>query len=431
MRSRLTPALIVSLLLVGSLGAAPVPAQVDLADARAEREETRRRAAEVAAEIDLLEAEDEAVANALVDLDAFIAQTDEDIDAAERAIRQAEIESNEAAAEIARLGREIGAARDVVRQLAVHAYVGPSDPDLDILLSAQDPVEGDLRRFFVGLVGGTTDDAVAELRRLQDDQARARNEADAARGRADAALVELQAKRAELVSAVTARKEVQAEIDQRITQWEGESVALAEADAEITALIKAEESRAEAARLAEQRRQAELERQRREAEEQRQLALQNQLDDETEEPTATDDSPTPTSAEPTPRPGAPASLVWPINGVVTSQFGYRVHPIFGTERFHSGLDIDGDSGQPIVAAAEGVVIASSSMGGYGNAVIIDHGGGLTTLYAHQSRTAVTSGQLVRQGDVVGYVGSTGWSTGPHLHFETRSDGSPTDPLAYL
>ncbi len=116
---------------------------------------------------------------------------------------------------------------------------------------------------------------------------------------------------------------------------------------------------------------------------------------------------------------------------ITSPFGYRVHPILGTRRLHTGIDMSAGSGTPIRAAASGRVILAAYYGGYGNAVIIDHGGGISTLYAHQSRIAVSKGSQVGAGDTVGYVGSTGFSTGPHLHFEVRQNGTPVNPVSYL
>jgi murein DD-endopeptidase MepM/ murein hydrolase activator NlpD len=120
-----------------------------------------------------------------------------------------------------------------------------------------------------------------------------------------------------------------------------------------------------------------------------------------------------------------AGFIWPVSGPVTSPFGWR----WG--RMHEGIDIGVLSGTPIHAAASGTVIYCGWMEGYGNLVVVDHGNGLATAYAHQSAIAVTCGQAVTQGQVVGYVGSTGHSTGPHLHFEVRVGGSPVDPLGYL
>ncbi|HVD41615.1 MAG TPA: peptidoglycan DD-metalloendopeptidase family protein [Solirubrobacterales bacterium] len=132
-------------------------------------------------------------------------------------------------------------------------------------------------------------------------------------------------------------------------------------------------------------------------------------------------------AGPMPSPSA-AGFIWPVEGTVTSGFGYR----WG--RMHEGIDISVPEGTPIRAAADGTVILEQSeyeSGGYGNYTCVDHGGGLSTCYAHQSSFAVSTGASVNQGDVIGYSGNTGHSTGPHLHFEVRINGAPTDPLGYL
>ena len=132
--------------------------------------------------------------------------------------------------------------------------------------------------------------------------------------------------------------------------------------------------------------------------------------------------------------GAPAGaggMIWPISGPITSEFGWRTHPIFGTARFHSGLDIGGDYGMPIYAAASGTVIYAGWISGYGNAVIIDHGGGVTTLYGHNDSLNVSEGENVAQGQVIAMCGSTGNSTGPHCHFEVRENGEPVSPYGSL
>jgi murein DD-endopeptidase MepM/ murein hydrolase activator NlpD len=127
----------------------------------------------------------------------------------------------------------------------------------------------------------------------------------------------------------------------------------------------------------------------------------------------------------------PSVLAWPVNGPVTSPFGWRIHPIFGTKKLHTGIDIGVAYGTSIRAASYGTVIMAGTYGGYGNATVIDHGGGLSTLYGHQSKIIVKVGQEVKLGEVIGYVGCTGYCTGPHLHFETRENGTPVDPLKYL
>jgi murein DD-endopeptidase MepM/ murein hydrolase activator NlpD len=127
----------------------------------------------------------------------------------------------------------------------------------------------------------------------------------------------------------------------------------------------------------------------------------------------------------------PDGFLRPVPGGVSSGFGYRVHPIYGDRRLHTGWDLNAGCGEPIRAAADGRVIVNGWQGGYGLAVIIDHGGGMSTLYAHQTRTNVDYGQRVALGDVIGYIGSTGLSTACHLHFEVRLAGQPVDPADYL
>jgi murein DD-endopeptidase MepM/ murein hydrolase activator NlpD len=124
-------------------------------------------------------------------------------------------------------------------------------------------------------------------------------------------------------------------------------------------------------------------------------------------------------------------FIYPLVGIVTSNFGWRVHPILGYRRFHAGVDFGASHGSTIQAADAGVVIFSGWYGGYGNAVVISHGGSLTTLYAHASELYVSQGQTVQQGQAIAAVGSTGFSTGPHLHFEVRQNGEPVNPLGFL
>ena len=126
------------------------------------------------------------------------------------------------------------------------------------------------------------------------------------------------------------------------------------------------------------------------------------------------------------------AMMWPIaSNEITSEYGWRTHPIYGDARYHSGIDIGGDYGQPIYAAASGTVVYAGWISGYGYAVIIDHGGGVSTLYGHNEELNVGEGQSVSKGDVIAYCGSTGNSTGPHCHFEVRVDGEPVSPYDYL
>jgi len=126
-----------------------------------------------------------------------------------------------------------------------------------------------------------------------------------------------------------------------------------------------------------------------------------------------------------------SKMIFPVAGEITSPFGWRTHPIFGNQRYHSGIDIGAEYNTPIVAAQSGIVITAGWVDGYGNTVMIDHGGGIVSLYGHNQSLAVNVGQSVSQGQVIAYCGSTGNSTGPHCHFEVRLNGEPVSPQDYM
>ncbi len=130
-------------------------------------------------------------------------------------------------------------------------------------------------------------------------------------------------------------------------------------------------------------------------------------------------------------PAGNGAMIWPVSGPITSEFGWRDHPISGGQKFHSGIDIGADYGEPIHAAKSGVVIHAGWIDGYGNTVMIEHDNNIVTLYGHNQSLAVEVGQSVNQGQVVAYCGSTGNSTGPHCHFEVRLNGEPVSPYDYL
>jgi LysM repeat protein len=144
-------------------------------------------------------------------------------------------------------------------------------------------------------------------------------------------------------------------------------------------------------------------------------------------------APQPAAAPPAPQTTAArvVTLLWPSRGIVTSRFGWRVHPIFGGREFHTGVDIGARLGTPVVAARAGVVHFVGWKTGYGRIIIVEHDGGLETSYSHLSAALVSPGDHVTQGQVIGRIGNTGWSTGPHLLFEVRRNGVPVDPASYL
>ncbi|WP_371373444.1 M23 family metallopeptidase [Sporomusa aerivorans] len=123
--------------------------------------------------------------------------------------------------------------------------------------------------------------------------------------------------------------------------------------------------------------------------------------------------------------------IWPAQGTITSGFGWRVSPFGDGNELHAGIDIAYTMGAPVAATADGEVVVSGPAGGYGNLVQIDHGNGIATLYGHNSRLAVSTGQQVKKGQIIAYAGSTGKSTGPHVHYEVRVNNEPVDPMKYL
>jgi len=123
--------------------------------------------------------------------------------------------------------------------------------------------------------------------------------------------------------------------------------------------------------------------------------------------------------------------IWPTNGWTSSGFGYRMDPFTQKRTFHYGLDIVATRGNPVVAPADGFVAEVNRSGEFGNSIILGHGGGLTTLYGHLSKVGVVSGQKIKRGDIIGNVGSTGKSIGPHLHYEVRINGKPVNPYTYI
>jgi len=314
--------------------------------------------------------------------------------------------------------------RDQLRLQAINAYVRPSGDSADDVLRASDLNEGERRRALVSAVQVSRSDILDDLR-----QAEANRELAVAR--AEAAKVEIEAREllasqqvAEVDEAIANQQRLQTILDERIVEFQQEVDVLAGEEAnlqaEITGLIVAEEQRVAAIREA-ARIQAERERVAREEEQRRQLQLAAAAAGEAAPAAAAVSRADAALVE------APSGqgLAWPVSGEVTSRFG----PRWG--RQHNGLDIAANTGTTVAAAGGGTVISAGPAGAFGNRVLIDHGGGLVTLYAHLSSINVSTGQTVSTGTSVGGVGCTGSCTGPHLHFETRVGGVAYDPYNYL
>jgi murein DD-endopeptidase MepM/ murein hydrolase activator NlpD len=361
---------------------APAAADETISDIRKKREEARDAQAAALEQIDLLEQEDERIAEILAEVQAIIDAQWSEVQSARQSLLDAEAEVNAREDMVVQSEIDIAETLDEMRVRAIEAYVGTSD-DLDAWLASGDPNQTAVRQALLDFTAGSERDILDELRRLRSEREQHVNAGEDARLEADALRLNLETELATLEEHQAIQVEIQNELNARIDGWYGELTQWETADAEFTDLIRDKQQEA--------------------------LGF---------DPGA---------------PGAPSveGFIKPTNGRVGSPFGPRVHPIFGTVRQHTGVDIGGSTGDAIWASKEGEVIFAGWKGGYGNAVIVAHVDGIATLYAHLSEIFVSSGDNVDQVDVLGAVGSTGWSTGPHLHFETRVNGVPRDPMIFL
>jgi len=405
------PALaVVAAVLLSAVG--PALAQDTIDNLRSQREQNTKAAADAAVKLDELSAQDQDLIDAIAALDSQIALQESKVAAADRAIREAEDSASRLRLEADSFAADVAAQKLKLQASAINAYIRPSETVMSQLANSN-LMEEALRRSYLGDLVGDTTQVMDELRATE---ALRLSAADAANGAADEA-EKLKASRADhLAELDAARLEQQSlsdEVSARIAEWQSKSDELEQSNIDIgneIRSIQAEEARKaaeEAARkaAAEAARKAAAEAARREA-----------------------------ATPPTQPPSATGEFVVttrPVPGRINSPFGPRHHPVFGSTASHPGIDMQARSGDPIHAAADGVVITARWINGYGNAVIISHGAHYSTLYAHQSKLLVSVGDEVASGDVIGLIGTTGWSTGPHLHFEVRIDGTPVDPAPYL
>ncbi len=404
---------------------APALAEGTVDDLRSEREGNRRDAADAAAQLDTLSAQDQELLDAIADLDAQIALQESKISAAERAIADAEALAAKYQTEAESFDLGLVELKARLRESAIDAYVRPSSTAMS-QLNNSDLMEEAIRRSFLDDIAGNTLQLVDELRATESKKLSASKAALASAAEAETRRASLAARLTEIGAARVEQEDLRTEVQKRIDDWESEAADLEQANFDIGDEIRRIEAEAEAERKAaeEAARQA--------AEEAAEEAARAAEEAATETGSTTTSVPESTSSTQPPSPDGDFLITHrPVPGAIMSPFGARTHPIFGSIRFHYGLDLDGDTGDAIAAAADGVVISARWMNGYGNAVVISHGGGFTTLYAHQSQLMVSVGDAVVGGQTIGLVGSTGWSSGPHLHFEVRVGGVATDPVPYF
>jgi murein DD-endopeptidase MepM/ murein hydrolase activator NlpD len=305
--------------------------------------------------------------------------------------------------------RQLEEARVHRQELAVDAYTGRSSAltYATSLLYADDLGALAARRSYVHFLGSNQAETVAEEERLRNDVADLLEELDGVRremsrkragATADAAQVEHDQRvsaglLSEAEAQVAERDRLFGEARSRQAEFEGELAALAAESDKVAATLRARRGLPPASA-----------------------------------------SPDPAAAASSAASAAASGgeLADPLPGhAFGSPFGPRTHPVFGDVRVHTGVDIQADQGDEIHAAGDGVVVSAGWLGGYGNATVLDHGGGIGTLYGHQSQLLVSEGERVSRGQVIGLVGCTGTCTGPHLHFEVRIDGEPVNPVPYI
>ncbi len=370
----------------------------------AERDAMSQRLDEASAELSALHATDARLEAAIAALDDQIAAVVAEIAQAEadqqEAIRR-EITLNHAAVEAL---AEVEAWREVVTARAVEAYIHPDRGASVVSVVQSSDFSVAARKAVLLKAVAASDRAVFdELSRAEAALVERERQADAAGELAAASRRSATAARAELDAARAEQTALKAELEDRIAAFRAEVDALAAQQETLNRLIAA---RYELLR-------AEVE----------QRALWRSECAQGLVPV--DDRGVAVDCGSLDDPIPPSSMRWPTAGPVSSEFGER----WG--RMHQGIDFAADTGTPIVAAESGVVFFAGWIDGYGNTVLIDHGGGVTTLYGHQSSIAVGEGYTVTIGETIGFVGSTGNSTGPHLHFEVRIDGTPVDPRRFL
>lgn len=347
---------------------------------RQRRDAARAKRAQIAAQLNELKASDAQLEAAVRALDSQVQAQSAAASAARQSVAAAEETLAQAEAKVKATEEEMTRLRDAVVKRAISAYVHPQRDPLVGLAESKSIGEATRRTALLGQMANHDRDVIDKLGAAKEDFAAQQAEAARIRDLAAERRRQVETKLGELKRARADQQRLESALSSRIAEFQSEVDALSREEANLSALIRQREAAARASRGGASVGDGRV---------------------------------------------SGAGLIWPVAGRVTSEYGYR----WG--RMHQGIDIGAGTGVPIKASKAGEVIYAGTMSGYGNVVIIDHGNGFSTLYAHQSRVASSEGQSVGQGQVIGYVGSTGRSTGPHLHFETRVNGSAQNPRRYL
>lgn len=318
-------------------------------------------------------AEDESLIKQIRALDESVKATDIASQGTRQSVNAAQAAANTASARLATAEAAMQKLRGALVKRAVEEYKRPQHYVMSQATNSDDINLLTRRKALLDHVTAVDNDVLDELRATREDLVRQRANAEKARAVRAARQKQLEAQLRQLVKDRASRGKLNATLEKRIKEIQAEATALAGDDSNVRAILKT-------------------------------------------------GSVAPSGSV---GPVSKGGLIWPVRGRLTSGYGRR----WG--RLHAGIDIAAPKGTPIKAAKAGTVVFAGRMSGYGNVVIIDHGGGFSTLYGHQSRLGTSRGARVSQGQVIGYVGSTGHSTGNHLHLETRVNGVARNPRNYL
>lgn len=358
--------------------AAPTTAPPASSTTLSPEDEAKKR--EAAGNLNRAKAADADIQRALVEINSETQATKSKIDSVQARLEQARATMETAREEMAESSSEQSKVETQLRSKAVEGFKsGINDPGP--FFSDRNINQSIRQTQLLQQANKSTAELLDELRIIREDQQVAEAEASQAVLEAEALEAALVAELDKLQAQETIQLGLKAEAESRIARWAADLTAYAAEDANIQSVIAGS-------------------------------------------------TPAPIAVA---EPSVPSALgyQWPINGRVTSPFGYRTHPVFGSRKLHSGLDVSAPRGTPIAATSGGTVIYTGYRGGYGNTVIVDHGGGFTSLYAHMSEIGISNGAAVDRGDILGRVGATGTATGNHLHFEIRLNGKAVNPAPYL
>ena len=360
--------------------------------------------------------------------DTQIASVQRQLDAAQSKLAALEAQQRATESRLGEARQALTLAKEELGRQAIAAYTGQSEAASYAAMLLKSNSLGDLasKRSYMRAVVGSQTEAIAATERLRDEVGDLGKQLEAskseAQGQRDVVVTQRVGLQSSRDAQAAARAEVQAEIAQtdklkdevvaRKEEFESHLEDLEEESASIAETLRRRQAEAAAAAAA---------------------AARAATTTTVAGTPATSGGGSATTAPAASAPAkAPGRLLTPVPGApITSPYGYRIHPIYGTSRLHTGIDYGANEGVAIRASADGVVVSASWYGGYGNATVIDHGGGIATLVGHQSSMSVSAGQKVTQGQTVGRVGCTGDCTGPHVHFEVRVNGDPVNPANYF